>query len=270
MAPSTDEHPASAIDSGADTGPVHTPSPDHDTSTATTGATRGWSVLAVILLVAIMAAAAVVIWARLAGDPSVGSDGDAPTTLADGSTPPATPDGIADGLGLPVVMTSPLDGAATTRTCGFDAPGARGYLTPNSAVALATMPGGDVPGEVEFYDEQLGDGDVAVMCAATWADGTWSPLTPFAIPVDGPSMSSSGWLCCDPSDRSVGIHPLEVLDDAAWLLHDQGQYVVAYDVRDVERIGVPGEESDLGETQVAHVWMASADGAIVGEAYLGD
>lgn len=236
-------------------------------------ARRGGALSAVgtIVAVAILAAAAPIIWARLStADPADASETRAPQALADGRPPPALPAAIAAAIGRTTVGTGRLDDPdAVARGCGLDdADVLSAYVTPDHATVLAATD--QPPPDVQWMIDPETGQDTVVACVASWAGDGWRNLGAAALPREGPESRHAAWLCCDASSQPIIHRMLPVREGAAWLLQDHGTHAVAYDVAGLQTVGIAFAGTNDGRTATAHVWWVDADGTIVGEDYLGE
>lgn len=223
-----------------------------------------------ITAIAVVAAAATIIWARLSAAGAEGTTATpVPEALADGRTPPAAPEAVAAATGLPVVVAERLDDpGGMAAGCGLEETETLGaFVTPDHALVLAIT--GSPPLDAEFMAEVESPGPVYVTCVSTRAGDGWRRTGLAAVPRDRSAAHTPAWLCCDASGRATVHHVLQVHDGAAWLLQDNATHAVAYDVTGLDAAGVASTERGDGTTATAHVWWLDGEGAIVGEAYLG-
>lgn len=245
--------------------PRPTDAAERDRSAAST-----LTLLGVIVGVAVVAAAATIMWARATGQaaPDTPSAQQMPATLDDGRRPPAVADPLARATGLPVVMAARLDGAdAALDACGLDAgAGTSGFVTPEHMTGLALMD--DPPPDAEVQMERPGDQPVHVTCVQRSSGAGWERIALGALPSSGPDAGYPAWLCCDATGNSIRFHVLDVVPGAAWLLQDRGAYAIGYDVTGLDATGVATvDENGMGASE--HLWWVDAEGEIVGEGYAG-
>lgn len=227
------------------------------------------SVVGIIVAVAVMAAAATIVWARLPAGTPQAERREVPSTLSDGRAAPATPAAVAGAIGLPVIMSAPLDDAGDVATgCEMDPQTVLGgHVTPDHATVLART--NDPPMSAEIMADPTRNGPLNVACVNRWRDGAWQRMSLSAVPARGPESQFPAWMYCDENGNSIIYHVLDVPPETAWLLEDKGHYAVAYDVAGLDATGIVSGVSSGGMEIAAHVWWIDVDGMIVGEVYRG-
>jgi hypothetical protein len=227
------------------------------------------SVVGLIVAVAVVAATATIVLARLPAGTTQAERQEVPTTLSDGRAAPPTPEAVAGAIGLPVVVADRLDDAGDIATgCEMDPRTVLGgHVTPDHATVLART--SDPPMSAEIVADPTGSGPLNVACVNGWRDGAWQRISLSAVPARGPESQFPAWMCCDENGNSIVHHVLDVPSDAAWLLEDKGHYAVAYDLAGLHATGIVSGVSSGGTEIAAHIWWVDGDGVIVGEVYRG-
>jgi hypothetical protein len=252
---------------------VAEPATDDPAATASTTVprrTRGATlpVVAIIVAVAVVAATATVVWARLpVSAPQADPAQEVPTTLGDERRLPEAPAAVAGAIGLPVLMAQRVDDTTDLAArCETDPQTVLGsHITPGHATVLARTD--RPPAGAEIMADPAAGGPLNVGCVLRWSDGTWERIGLAATPTRGPDAQFPAWMCCDPDGESFTFTVLHVSRDVAWLLEDRGHYAVAYDVAGLDATGVVASVTDMGQEVGTHVWWLDGDGVIIGEAY---
>lgn len=231
--------------------------------------------LGIMLAIALVAAGAVLAWARL-GAPSATAEDPAtldeplPASLADGSPLGDVPPVVAAVVDAPVVGATRLDavpgdldvdciGDPTTEEITFEA----GFVTPDVAAWTATARAAG------FGPDELTP--VRLVCTADPVDGAWQgggggSIAPVAGG-HGVGISSTG------DGRMLATSVLDLPEGTAWVVEDRGEYRLAYPVDGLPALPLARSYReglfDAGRVPSAPVLLLDDGGGVLEEVVVG-
>lgn len=244
---------------------------------------RASAVVAVVtmLVVALVGAGGVLVWARLAADrPPVAQDdvvdGAPPTMLADGSALGEVPAAVAAAVPAPVVAVGVLDALpAGVESCPAD----MGPIDDPTVHQVAVTPEGLIATIVGTSDEvwtedgedQQQEAVVALLTSqATWTRGGWEVGSAGMGPLAGAGPAVSwGGAEGEVQTASATVRPP---DGTAWVVQERGGYRLAYPAAGAAPVSVlssfrAGPLRDEVPPPISLTYLA-ADGTWLGEEVL--
>lgn len=242
-----------------------------------------WLAVGIVVLVAVIATAGIVAWARLGSGPAtrgpsvpepVGEE--VPVELAGGIELGEVPDPVAAAFDGPVVAARLLDEPPADLGCDFLMADLGDDAEVETVLATPDVVHVSVIGTAAGFGPPGADGGQLVRssCTMHWAGGHWGGGGGGMSAVDQPVDGMTGSSCCDENGLGTAEAAVTAPEGAQWAVQARGGYHLAYPVSDSRVVPVSwpfrAQQGAFGagdgmQVTASTVTFVDDDGEVIGE-----